>query len=372
MPPTTTCTQYHNNAGSQRVSVRTGNSTLNFILGDHLGSTSVTTSSTGTSPKYQLYKPWGEVRYTSSALPTKYTFTGQYSNVADFGLMYYGARWYDVSLGRFAQADTIIPGAGNPQSWDRFAYVNNNPLRYTDPSGHMCSDPEAPNQRCDGGGAAKNYYGYTGGSNKTALIKHILLPMVLPSWNSQRQGVTVNPPTIGPLETPFVGNPTSPNIWDKLRQGQSALNWAVQTPHDLTLSETPGYDFIGGYRAYADIAVEQDNGALISMGASSFDFGPVEVSPYSVGFSTGENWLDGVGSNFNVNVPDPWTLDLSVDLAARVQNYNITTTLGLEYTVRPDTWIPIGVIATGILGVEFLSPIVIHLLNTNPSLVPSY
>ncbi len=134
--PTTTCTQNHTHAGSQRVAMRTGSSTLNFILGDHLGSASVTTSSTGTSPKYQLYKPFGEVRYTSSTLPTKYTFTGQYSNVSDFGLMYYGARWYDVSLGRFAQADTIIPGAGNPLAWDRYSYTLNNPVKYTDPSGH--------------------------------------------------------------------------------------------------------------------------------------------------------------------------------------------------------------------------------------------
>ncbi|RMH43810.1 MAG: RHS repeat-associated core domain-containing protein [Gammaproteobacteria bacterium] len=53
-----------------------------------------------------------------------------------FGLMYYNARWHDPSLGRFAQADTIIPGAGSPLAWDRYAYVNDNPLRYRDPSGH--------------------------------------------------------------------------------------------------------------------------------------------------------------------------------------------------------------------------------------------
>ena len=51
--------------------------------------------------------------------------------------MYYNARWYDSSLGRFAQADTIIPGAGNSSAWDRYAYTLNNPLRYTDPSGHV-------------------------------------------------------------------------------------------------------------------------------------------------------------------------------------------------------------------------------------------
>jgi RHS repeat-associated protein len=69
-------------------------------------------------------------------MPTKYTYTGQYSNMSDFGLMFYNARWYDPALGRFAQADSIIPQQQGVQAWDRYAYVNNNPVRYTDPSGH--------------------------------------------------------------------------------------------------------------------------------------------------------------------------------------------------------------------------------------------
>jgi hypothetical protein len=33
------------------------------------------------------------VRYQSGTLPTKYTFTGQYSHVSGFGMLYYVARW---------------------------------------------------------------------------------------------------------------------------------------------------------------------------------------------------------------------------------------------------------------------------------------
>ena len=125
--------------------MRTGASTLNFILSDHLGSTSVTTDSNGAFPTDNRYKAWGESRYASGTLPTKFTYTGQYSNVADFGLMYYGARWYDSSLSRFAQADSIIPQPGNPLAWDRYAYVLNNTLKYIDPSGHTsaCAGPNA-------------------------------------------------------------------------------------------------------------------------------------------------------------------------------------------------------------------------------------
>ncbi len=68
---------------------------------------------------------------------TRYQYTGQYSYELDFGLQFYNVRWYDPALGRFAQADSIIPGAGNSAAWDRYAYTLNNPLRYTDPSGHV-------------------------------------------------------------------------------------------------------------------------------------------------------------------------------------------------------------------------------------------
>jgi hypothetical protein len=57
-----------------------------------------------------------------------------------------GARWYDPSTGRWLSADTVVPEPGNPQSLNRFSYVNNQPLRYTDPSGHYIplEDPAYP------------------------------------------------------------------------------------------------------------------------------------------------------------------------------------------------------------------------------------
>jgi RHS repeat-associated protein len=127
-------------AGAQRIAMRT-NGTLNFLLGDHLGSTSLVTDANGGNPIETRFTAWGEIRYSSGLSPTDYTYTGQFSYTADFGLMFYNARWYDSSLGRFAQADSIIPGG--VQGLDRYAYVNNSPVRYTDPSGNIpCIDTD--------------------------------------------------------------------------------------------------------------------------------------------------------------------------------------------------------------------------------------
>jgi RHS repeat-associated protein len=138
-----TITKYYY-AGSQRVAIRKG-STLSYLLSDHLGSTSLTINTNGSLVAEMRYKAWGETRYTSGTMPTRYTYTGQYSNVSDFGWYYYNARWYDPALGRMAQADTVVPGG--VQGYDRYAYVSNNPIRYNDPSGHCPEDDAACRNR---------------------------------------------------------------------------------------------------------------------------------------------------------------------------------------------------------------------------------
>ena len=55
-------------------------------------------------------------------------------------MYYYNARYYDPWLGRFVQADTVVPELGNPQDWNRFSYAANSPLRYLDPTGHWWAE----------------------------------------------------------------------------------------------------------------------------------------------------------------------------------------------------------------------------------------
>jgi hypothetical protein len=73
---TTTAKKYYY-AGGLRIAMRTGSSTLNFLLGDHLGSTSITADSAGLKVAEIRYKAWGESRYATGTTPTTFRFTGQ-------------------------------------------------------------------------------------------------------------------------------------------------------------------------------------------------------------------------------------------------------------------------------------------------------
>jgi RHS repeat-associated protein len=158
---------------------------VSYLHGDHLGSISVTTTASGTAEPRQEFDPWGTVR-SGGVTTTTRNYTGQILD--DTGLLFYNARYYDPAIGRFISGDTVVPGSpsgtmngvavkpltvsfhesgfrsklnseskapfwfqmdgdakqqhgsplgpANPQALNRYAYVQNNPLKYTDPTGH--------------------------------------------------------------------------------------------------------------------------------------------------------------------------------------------------------------------------------------------
>ena len=106
---------------------------VDYLFTDHLGSVTTTHGASGTLNN--RYHPFGEPRDTLQVIDTDHGYTGQRRDTTT-GLMYYQARYYDPTLRRFTQPDTIIPNPHNPQDLNRYTYTRNNPIRYTDPSGH--------------------------------------------------------------------------------------------------------------------------------------------------------------------------------------------------------------------------------------------
>ncbi|NOK71559.1 MAG: hypothetical protein GFH25_541324n2 [Chloroflexi bacterium AL-N10] len=115
------------------IATRTGGSTaLTYLHGDHLGSISLTS---GAVESQQEFDPWGVVHQGGiDSSTTTLNYTGQRRD--DTGLVYYHARYYDPRLGRFLSPDSIVPNPQDPQDLNRYTYAKNNPLRYTDPTGH--------------------------------------------------------------------------------------------------------------------------------------------------------------------------------------------------------------------------------------------
>ncbi len=86
------------------------------------------------------YLPFGETRWAWGVTPTDRRYTGQ-RELPAIGLYDYNARMYAPGAGRFVSADTVVPDSTTPQSFNRYAYVLNNPLRYGDPTGHCPAPP---------------------------------------------------------------------------------------------------------------------------------------------------------------------------------------------------------------------------------------
>ena len=134
--------------GGTRVARRdvTG-SVVHYYFSDHLGSHAMVENATGSACEQDIdYYPYGGVEedYCSNGPTQHYKFTGKERD-SESGLDNFGARYDASSMGRFMTPDPLMASAhaSNPQTWNRYAYALNNPLRYVDPDGMAaCTDKD--------------------------------------------------------------------------------------------------------------------------------------------------------------------------------------------------------------------------------------
>ena len=124
-----------------------GNNDTFYLHKDHLGSTTSITNASGAVVQHINYDAWGKQNRfsTSSSLQTLLSqqspaeskgYTG-HKELSDLGIIHMNGRIYDPTLGRFLQADPHIQAPTNSQNYNRYSYVLNNPMSYTDPSGYF-------------------------------------------------------------------------------------------------------------------------------------------------------------------------------------------------------------------------------------------
>ncbi|QOY86792.1 RHS repeat-associated core domain-containing protein [Paludibaculum fermentans] len=119
-----------------------------YVSVDQIGSTRLVTDANGNAVRRYDYTPYGEelwagtggrttaMGYQSGPDGFNPKFTGQQRDTENF-LDYFHARYYSPQQGRFVSVDPENAGAdpASPQTWNGYAYVSNNPLSYTDPTG---------------------------------------------------------------------------------------------------------------------------------------------------------------------------------------------------------------------------------------------
>lgn len=128
---------YFNGARIARVDRPSG--TVHYYFSDQLGSASTITSSSGSVQEQYFYYPYGGMKASTGSDTNHYMFTGEERD-SETGLDYFGDRHYGSSLGRFMQPDEPLNDqeTRDPQSWNLYSYVRNNPLNRIDPDGRDC------------------------------------------------------------------------------------------------------------------------------------------------------------------------------------------------------------------------------------------
>src|SRR3989344_7215737 len=136
-------TKHHIYLGDQMLGTLNNKTELFFIIPDHVGSSSILITSTGTVAEMTDYKPFGTQTVHQTPVPTgnQYTFAGKELD-QESTLQYFGARYLNNDLARFSSTDPLLqdPGRmarvlGDPQQLNSYAYGRNNPLSFMDPTG---------------------------------------------------------------------------------------------------------------------------------------------------------------------------------------------------------------------------------------------
>jgi RHS repeat-associated protein len=157
-----------------------GSNTTRYILPDDQGSISKITDTAGSTVVSESFSPCGTRRDPttwsgSASCPdlvtikgiTREGFNGQDAiGGVSMGLNHMNGRVQDAITGRFLSADPYIAEPGFTQAWNRYSYVNNNPMSFTDPSGFfpLCFTRffPGPGGNSDGEGGGGFHLGFGG------------------------------------------------------------------------------------------------------------------------------------------------------------------------------------------------------------------
>jgi RHS repeat-associated protein len=198
-----------------------------YLTPDHLGTPRLITDQSGNVVARHDYLPFGEEvaantfgrnsQFGAGNDSVRQKFTGQQRD-SESGLDYFEARYYGSALGRFTSPDD---GSDNdpadPQSWNLYAYVWNNPMANTDPDGHGCQTTTFTQTDSNGNVIARDYLADFSDCSRRLILgtASLMIQSMIPS----------------------------------IRSGQNALDWASRARNEtcLAASTAAGASVGAGY-----------------------------------------------------------------------------------------------------------------------------
>jgi RHS repeat-associated protein len=212
--------------------------TVAYSHPDHLSGSNVSTASDGTVLELNDYTPYGSSRIEERATgyTNDYLFTGQERD-EETSLYYYGARYYDPSLGRFTSVDPWSGDITDPQSLNKYAYTRNNPLKYVDPTGNFLQFALAafiPS-------AVQAVEALMVATMAYIEVKHLQDPVTVPNYGSSEK-------SLGTVSNPVNTQQKAEPLYTPVNQdtGLNILTNPVSSQSKQTVLPTPAYQDTGG------------------------------------------------------------------------------------------------------------------------------
>jgi RHS repeat-associated protein len=277
-----------------------------YQFASHLGSALLELDATGAVISYEEYYPFGSTSYQAGRTLAevslkRYRYTGKECD-EETGLQYNRARYYARWLGRWTAADPT----GVADGTNLYSYVNNNPIRLTDPAGTNGDNPLNPNQPAQ-----------QPSDTTTTTVTDQSGRVV--STQTSTNAVTTDPPAAAQSGTPspiFLSN-TLGQPWKGVPYQYLLHEYTIGlgASGGLPASVSGGFTWLGSFR-YGFLGPRPGDNSPDNQSRLSLDLGPVvgilgsgsflSTAPLGGGSAGGSTSSGGfIGANLHVGIPLP-------------------------------------------------------------------